>query len=136
LIVGAGGAFGEVIKGTGIADEIVKLLAVWHLPLLWTGFLLAAVIRVAIGSATASAVMVSSIMAPMLASSNENPVMIGLAICCGSMCFSFPNDSGFWVICKFSGLTVAQNLRMLTLMSGIIGVVGFITVLILNALVG
>lgn len=135
LIVGAGGAFGEVIKGTGIADEIVKLLAVWHLPLLWTGFLLTAVIRMAIGSATASAVMVSSIMAPMLASSTENPVMIGLAICCGSICFSFPNDSGFWVIAKFSGLTVQQNLRMLTLTSGIIGVVGFITVLILNVIV-
>ncbi len=135
LIVGAGGAFGEIIKGTGIADNIVGLLSSWHLPLLYTGFLLTAIIRMAIGSATASAVMVSSIMAPMMANSSENPVMIGLAICCGSICFSFPNDSGFWVIAKFSGLTVAQNLRMLTLMSGIIGVVGFITVLILNALV-
>jgi gluconate:H+ symporter, GntP family len=136
LIVGAGGAFGEIIKGTGIADEIVKLLSSWHLPLLWTGFLLTAVVRMAIGSATVSAVTVSSIMAPMLANSGENPVMVGLAICCGSICFSFPNDAGFWVIAKFSGLSVPQNMRMLTLMSGITGVVGFITVLILNMLVG
>lgn len=135
LIVGAGGAFGEVIKGTGIADHIVNLLSSWNLPLLWTGFLLTAVIRMAIGSATVSAVMVSSILAPMISGSSENPVMIGLAICCGSICFSFPNDSGFWVICKFSGLTVQQNLRMLTLMSGIIGIVGFITVVFLNALI-
>jgi gluconate:H+ symporter, GntP family len=135
LIVGAGGAFGEIIKGTGIADNLVALLSSWHLPLIWTGFLLTAIIRMAIGSATASAVMVSSIMAGMMANSDENPVMIGLAICCGSVCFSFPNDSGFWVIAKFSGLSVAQNLRMLTLMSGIIGVVGFLTVLLLNALV-
>lgn len=135
LIVGAGGAFGEVIKGTGIADELVKLLSAWHLPLLWTGFLLTAIIRMAIGSATVSAVTVSSIMAQMVAASGENPVMVGLAICCGSVCFSFPNDSGFWVICKFSGLSVSQNLRMLTLMSGIIGVAGFITVLLINALI-
>jgi gluconate:H+ symporter, GntP family len=135
LIVGAGGAFGEIIKGTGIANNLVALLSSWNLPLIWTGFLLTAIIRIAIGSATASAVMVSSIMAGMMANTTENPVMIGLAICCGSVCFSFPNDSGFWVIAKFSGLTVQQNLRMLTLMSGILGVVGFITVLILNMVV-
>ena len=135
LIVGAGGAFGEILKGTGIANNIVGLLSSWHLPLIWTGFLLTAVIRMAIGSATVSAVTVSSILAPMLANSSENPVMVGLAICCGSVCFSFPNDAGFWVVAKFSGLSVPQNLRMLTLMSGIIGLVGFFTVLILNMVV-
>ena len=135
LIVGAGGAFGSVINGSGISDHIVKLLSSWNMPLLVTAFLLTAILRAAQGSATVSAVTVSSIMAPMLASSSENPVMIGLAICCGSICMSFPNDSGFWVISRYSGLTVPQNLRMLTLMSTITGIVGFLTVLLINSLI-
>lgn len=135
LIVGAGGAFGSVINGSGISDHIVKLLSSWNMPLLVTAFLLTAILRAAQGSATVAAVTVSSIMAPMLASSSENPVMIGLAICCGSICMSFPNDSGFWVISRYSGLTVPQNLRMLTLMSTITGIVGFLTVLLINSLI-
>ncbi len=134
LIVGAGGAFGGIINGSGISDQIVKLLSSWHLSLLYTAFLLTAILRAAQGSATVAAVTVSSIMAPMLMQSQENPVMIGLAICCGSICMSFPNDSGFWVISRYSGLTVAQNLRMLTLMSTITGIVGFLTVLLINAI--
>ena len=135
LIVGAGGAFGSVINGSGISDHIVKLLSSWNMPLLVTAFLLTAILRAAQGSATVAAVTVSSILSPMLASSSENPVMIGLAICCGSICMSFPNDSGFWVISRYSGLTVPQNLRMLTLMSTITGIVGFLTVLLINSLI-
>ena len=135
LIVGAGGAFGAVINGSGISDHIVKLLSSWNMPLLVTAFLLTAILRAAQGSATVAAVTVSSILSPMLASSSENPVMIGLAICCGSICMSFPNDSGFWVISRYSGLTVPQNLRMLTLMSTITGIVGFLTVLLINSLI-
>ncbi len=135
LIVGAGGAFGAIINGSGIADQIVKLLSAWHLSLVWTGFLLTAILRAAQGSSTVACVTVSSLMAPMLVSApTENPVMIGLAICCGSICLSMPNDSGFWVISRYSGLTVPQNLRMLTLGSAIIGVMGFIMVLILNSI--
>lgn len=135
LIVGAGGAFGSVINGSGISEHIVKLLSSWNMPLLVTAFLLTAILRAAQGSATVAAVTVSSIIAPMLASSSENPVMIGLAICCGSICMSFPNDSGFWVISRYSGLTVSQNLRMLTLMSTVTGIVGFLTVLLINAFI-
>lgn len=134
LIVGAGGAFGSIINGSGISDNMVKLLSSWHLPLLYTAFILAAILRGAQGSATVSAVTVSSIMAPMLLQSSESPVMIGLAICCGSICLSFPNDSGFWIISRYSGLTVPQNLRMLSLMSTITGIVGFLTVLLIDAL--
>jgi gluconate:H+ symporter, GntP family len=135
LIVGAGGAFGEILIGTGIAEHIVGTLKAYNMPLIWMGFLITAVIRMAIGSATVAAITVSKMLAPMLAQSADNPIMVGLAICCGSICFSFPNDSGFWVICKFSGLSVTQNLRVLTLMSGIIGICGFVTALIVNWLV-
>jgi GntP family gluconate:H+ symporter len=135
LIVGAGGAFGSIINGAGISDSLVSLFTSWHLPLILTAFILAAILRGAQGSATVAAVTVSSIMGPMLLQSSENPVMIGLAICCGSICLSFPNDSGFWIISRYSGLTVPQNLRMLSLMSTITGIAGFLMVLLIDYLI-
>ena len=135
LIVGAGGAFGAIINGSGIADYLVKMLSSMQLSYLWLGFLLTAILRAAQGSATVAAVTASSIIAPMLAVSGDNPLTVGLAICCGSMCCSFPNDSGFWVVARFSGLTVPQMLRAWTLTSTIAGLLGFACTLVLNKFV-
>lgn len=132
LIVGAGGSFGAIINGSGIAGYLVNALSSMNLSYLWLGFLLTAILRAAQGSATVAAVTASSILAPMLASSGDNPVMVGLAVCCGSMCFSFPNDSGFWVISRFSGLTVPQMLRAWTLTSTLSGFLGFACTLLLD----
>ena len=132
LIVGAGGSFGALINGSGIAGYLVNALSSMNLSYLWLGFLLTAILRAAQGSATVAAVTASSILAPMLASSGDNPVMVGLAVCCGSMCFSFPNDSGFWVISRFSGLTVPQMLRAWTLTSTLSGFLGFACTLLLD----
>jgi GntP family gluconate:H+ symporter len=132
LIVGAGGSFGAIINGSGIAGSLVNVLSSLNLSYLWLGFLLTAILRAAQGSATVAAVTASSILGPMLVSSGDNPVMVGLAICCGSMCFSFPNDSGFWVISRFSGLTVPQMLRAWTLTSTVSGFLGFACTLLLD----
>lgn len=132
LIVGAGGSFGAIINGSGIATQLVNMLSSMNLSYLWLGFLLTAILRAAQGSATVAAVTASSILGPMLASSGDNPVMVGLAICCGSMCFSFPNDSGFWVISRFSGLTVPQMLRAWTLTSTLSGFLGFACTLLVD----
>ncbi|AQG79053.1 GntP family permease [Spirosoma montaniterrae] len=132
LIVGAGGSFGAIINGSGIADALVQTLSALHLSLLWLGFLLTAILRAAQGSATVAAVTTASLLAPMIAPAGANALTVGLAICCGSMCCSFPNDSGFWVVARFSGLTVPQMLRAWTLTSTIAGVVGFAVVLLID----
>ncbi|TAE22266.1 MAG: GntP family permease [Cytophagales bacterium] len=136
LIVGAGGSFGAIINGSGIADALVGALQALNLSMLWLAFLLTAILRAAQGSATVSAVTTASLLAPMIAPAGASPLMVGLAICCGSMCCSFPNDSGFWVISRFSGLNVNQMLRVWTLTSSVAGIAGFVVVLILNALLG
>lgn len=132
LIVGAGGSFGAIINGSGIAESLVKTLSSLNLSLLWLGFLLTAILRAAQGSATVAAVTVSSLMAAMIGPAGANPITVGLAICCGSMCCSFPNDSGFWVISRFSGLNVSQMLRVWTLTSTVAGVACFLIVLLIN----
>ena len=132
LIVGAGGAFGAIINGSGIAESLVKTLSSMNLSLLWLGFLLTAILRAAQGSATVAAVTVASLMAPMIAPAGVNALTVGLAICCGSMCCSFPNDSGFWVISRFSGLSVSQMLRVWTLTSTMAGIACFLVVLLIE----
>ncbi|MCP1385890.1 GntP family permease [Runella salmonicolor] len=124
LIVGAGGSFGAIINGSGIATALVGWLSSMNMSLLMLGFVLTAILRAAQGSATVAAVTTSSIVAPMIAVAGANPITVGLAICCGSMCCSFPNDSGFWVISRFSGMTVGQTLRAWTLVSTLSGFVG------------
>ncbi len=134
LIVGAGGSFGAIINGSGIADSLVKTLSSMNLSLLWLGFLLTAILRAAQGSATVAAVTTASLLAPMIAPAGANGINVGLAICCGSICCSFPNDSGFWVISRFSGLNVSQMLRAWTLTSTVAGVAAFIVVLLIDLL--
>lgn len=137
LIVGAGGAFGAIIGGSGIADYLVRQLAALHFPLLVLGFVLTAILRGAQGSATVAALTTASLVAPMLqsagAATGTNPLTVGLAICCGSMCCSFPNDSGFWVISRFSGLNVPQMLRAWTLTSTVAGLLGLAMTAVLDA---
>lgn len=136
LIVGAGGSFGAIINGSGIADALVGALQALNLSMLWLAFLLTAILRAAQGSATVAAVTTASLLAPIIAPAGASPLLVGLAICCGSMCCSFPNDSGFWVISRFSGLNVNQMLRAWTLTGTLAGVAGFVVVLVLSAVLG
>lgn len=132
LITGAGGAFGAVISGSGIGDQLVQSLSALRLSPALLGFALAALLRAAQGSATVALVTTSAILAPMLAPSSAQPLTVGLAICCGGMCGSFPNDSGFWVVSRFGGLTVAQTLRAWTLASSLGGLAGLLITLLID----
>ncbi len=137
LITGAGGAFGSVIATSGIGDYLVQSLSALHLSPLLLGFVLAALLRAAQGSATVALVTTSAILAPLLAGtsvlgSSAHPLTVGLAICCGGICCSFPNDSAFWVVSRFGGLTVGQTLRAWTLTSTVAGVAGLLVTLLID----
>lgn len=134
LITGAGGCFGRIISAAGIGDYLVQSLSAMNMSLVMLGFILTAIIRAAQGSATVSLVTVSSILAPMVGPLGANPLTVGLAICCGGMCFSLPNDSGFWVVARFGGLTVSQTLKALTLAGTIGAIAGLGVVLIIDRL--
>lgn len=137
LITGAGGAFGSVIATSGIGDYLVQSLSALHLSPLLLGFVLAALLRAAQGSATVALVTTSAILAPLLTGasaigSSVHPLTVGLAICCGGICCSFPNDSAFWVVSRFGGLTVGQTLRAWTLASTVAGVAGLLVTLLID----
>jgi GntP family gluconate:H+ symporter len=141
LITGAGGAFGTMIRETGIGETIENIgvsegsTAV----MLFMAWLLTAVIRAAQGSATVSMITGSTIMAPILTKMAENgslgchPIYFCLAIGFGAFPLSWMNDSGFWVVQRMSGFTEKETLKTWTVMLTAIGVVGIIQVIVMSS---
>jgi len=133
LITGAGGAFGKVISSTAI----VELIEPFGENPIFTGaafvfvpFLIAAALKSAQGSSTASLVITSTLIAPLLPSLGiENAVPLALVVMAsgaGSMVVSHVNDSYFWVVKEFSGMSVTQAYKgqtMATLLQGITAIV-------------
>ena len=132
LITGAGGSFGSIINATGIGDYIVNTMQDFNVPLIILGFVLCQILRAAQGSATVALVTTAAIVAPSISATGASPVLVGLAICCGAVGLSLPNDSGFWVVNRFSGFTFPQTMKAWTLGGFVAGVTGLIIVLILS----
>ena len=132
LITGAGGSFGAIINATGIGDYIVNIMSNFNVPLIILGFVLSQILRAAQGSATVALVTTSAIVAPSIASMGASPVLVGLAICFGSVGLSLPNDSGFWVINRFAGFSLPETIKGWTINGFVAGLAGLIVVLIMS----
>lgn len=134
LITGAGGAFGSVINASGIGDFLVATMSDLSIPAVVLGFVLSALLRVSQGSTTVALVTTSSILGPAIAATSASPVLVGLAICAGGVGLSLPNDSGFWVLSRFGGISVKDTLNSWTIGGTLAGFSAFAVVLILNVL--
>lgn len=134
LITGAGGAFGSVINASGIGDFLVATMSNLSIPAVVLGFVLSALLRVSQGSTTVALVTTSSILGPAIAATGASPVLVGLAICAGGVGLSLPNDSGFWVLSRFGGISVKDTLNSWTIGGTLAGFSAFAVVLILNVL--
>lgn len=135
LLTGAGGVFGRVLVTAGVGDVLVDLMATSNLPVVLFAFLVATVIRVAQGSATVAMVTSAGLIAPIIEVAGFSPPLIGcvvIAIACGATVLSHVNDSGFWLVKEFMGLTEKQTLMSWTIMETIIGVTGVTIVLIIS----
>jgi gluconate:H+ symporter, GntP family len=136
LVVGAGGGFGRVLVGSGVADAISALAANWNISPLLLGWTVAALIRVAVGSATVAITTASGIIAPVVARlPGTNLELLVLAMGAGSSFFSHVNDGGFWFVKEYFNLTVPQTLRTWSVMVTLQSIIALILVMILNALV-
>jgi gluconate:H+ symporter, GntP family len=91
--------------------------------------------RLAQGSATVAIITAAGIAAPIVKGiPGYDPDLIVLALCCGGMAFSHVNDSGFWVVNQYFGMTVPQTLRSWTAMKIVASVLGIVIVMIAQAL--
>ena len=136
LIVGGGGALKQILIDSGVGRYIGDLLMGSDLSPLVLAWSIAAVIRIACGSATVAALTAGGIAAPVVALTGVSPELMVLATGAGSLIISPPNDPGFWLFKEFFGLTVKETVRTWCTMETIISVLGLAGVLILNMLVG
>jgi gluconate:H+ symporter, GntP family len=126
LIVGAGGGFGNVLRESGISQQLVATASAAHLSPLLLGWFVAALIRLATGSATVAMTTACGIVAPIAAASNGavSAELLVLATGCGSLIFSHVNDGGFWLVKEYFGMTVGQTFKTWSLCETIISVMG------------
>lgn len=135
LVTGAGGVFGRVLVETGIGEALANVMSASNLPIILLAFLIATLVRVSQGSATVSMVTAAGLIAPAVDLGNYSAPMVAaitIAIACGATVLSHVNDSGFWLVGKFFDMSEAQTLRSWTVMETIVGLVGFVIVLILS----
>ncbi|MDQ8183035.1 SLC13 family permease [Pelagicoccus sp. SDUM812005] len=141
LITAAGGAFGGMIRQSGIGQTITSLTHGGGFSYVLLAWLVAAVMKVAQGSSTTSMITTSGIMAGILATLSAggtalgfDPFYIFAAIAFGAMFGSWMNDSGFWIVCKMTGFTEAETLKTWTLSVSVISLVGLLQLLVASAL--
>jgi GntP family gluconate:H+ symporter len=129
LITGAGGMFGGVLTATGIGGAMAESLDAIGLPLILAGFLVAVIMRVSQGSATVAGTTAAGLMAPaILASGETSPIALAcitVAIVAGAITFSHVNDSGFWLVSRFLGISTSLALRTWSVIATAIGFMAF-----------
>lgn len=136
LVVGGGGGFARVLKDAGVADAMGAMAQAAHLPPLVYGWMVAAFIRVATGSATVSITAASGLLGPVLAlHPDTNIELMVICIGCGSLFLSHLNDGGFWIVKDCLGLTVGQTLRTWTVCETIVGLAGLGLTLLISLFV-
>lgn len=136
LVIGAGGAFNKVLLNSGVGDYIAELGASSNISPILLGWMIAALIRVATGSATVSMMTAAGIVQPISAAvGGVSPELLVLATGAGSLILSHVNDAGFWMIKEFFGMTVKETLLTWTAMETIIAVVALVLILALDIFV-
>ncbi|HWZ15355.1 MAG TPA: gluconate:H+ symporter [Mucilaginibacter sp.] len=136
LIIAGSGAFKQVLTDSGINNSITSLLQSFNLQPLVLGWIIAAVIRISLGSATVAGLTAAGILSAMvLHDPTINPNLMVLSIGAGSLAFSHVNDGGFWMFKEYFNLSIKDTIRSWSVMESIVSVVGLAGVLILNQVV-
>ncbi|MCC5928795.1 MAG: TRAP transporter large permease subunit [Cyclobacteriaceae bacterium] len=132
LILAGAGALKEVLSQSGISEYLALQMQEIPAHPLVLGWLMAAFIRICVGSATVAALTAAGIMAPTLSMSGVQPELMVLSIGAGSLIFSHFNDTGFWLFKEYFNLSIKDTLLSWSLMETIIAITGLAVVLLLN----
>lgn len=135
LIITAGGVLKQVLQDSGTAAYIASFSSKWQMPPLIFGWIVTALLRVTIGSATVAGITAAGIVSPLVATGVVSPELMVLAVGAGSVFGSHINDSGFWMFKEFFNLTLKQTFLSWTMMETIISILGLAGVLLLNIFV-
>ena len=133
LIIAGSGVFKQVMEESSVNLELAAIFSQSALHPLVLGWLVAAVIRICIGSATIAALTAANVILPVMASQTGiNPNLMVLSLGAGSIFFSHVNDAGFWLFKEYFNLNLKDTYRSWSLMEAVVSVAGLAGVLILN----
>lgn len=135
LIIAGSGIFKQVMEDSGVSNELA--LALEQLPIhpLILGWLIAAIIRGCVGSATVAALTAAGVIMPLVIQSGVNPNLMVLSLGAGSLMFSHVNDAGFWMFKEYFNLSMKDTLKSWSVMEAIVSTVGLGGVLVLSLFV-
>ena len=127
LVTGGGGVFGKVLSESGVGTALADTLNSLGLPIMLAGFVIAAALRAAQGSATVAILTAAGLLADAAAGySDTYRVMINIAIGFGALGFSHINDSFFWILTRYLGISVGDGIKTWTVITSVTGIAGFI----------
>jgi len=132
LTLAGAGALKQVFVDSGVNAQLAAWLQTVPLQPLILGWLIAMVIRIALGSATIAGLTAAGIMVPIVAASHVDPSLMVLSIGAGSLMCSHVNDAGFWLFKEYFNLSLRDTFRSWTAMESVAGSVGLLCVLALN----
>ncbi|MDR7240596.1 GntP family permease [Neobacillus drentensis] len=135
LIIGGGGAFKQVLINGGVGDYVAELFKGTSLSPILLAWIIAAILRISLGSATVAALTTAGLVIPMLGQSDVNLALVVLATGAGSLIASHVNDAGFWMFKEYFGLSMKETFATWTLLETIISVSGLAFILILSLFV-
>lgn len=132
MIIAAGGAFKQVLIDGGVTEYIKELTSEMTFNPIIMGWVVAAVLRLAIGSATVATMTAAGILLPLLSTFNVQPEIMVLATGSGSLMFSHFNDVGFWMFKEYYNVSIKHTFAIWTVMESIVAVVGLLAALFLH----
>ncbi len=135
LIIGGGGAFKQVLIDGGVGDYVAELFNGTSMSPILLAWIIAAILRIALGSATVAALTTAGLIIPMLGQTDVNLALVVLATGAGSVIASHVNDAGFWMFKEYFGLSMKETFATWTLLETVISVAGLGCVLLLSLFV-
>lgn len=135
LIITAGGVFKQVLTDSGTGDYISSFSKKWEMPPLVFAWIVTALLRVTIGSATVAGITAAGVVLPLLSESQTTPELMALAVGAGSVFGSHINDTGFWMFKEFFNLSLKQTFLSWTVMETLISILGLLGVLLLDVFI-
>ncbi|MBL5824751.1 GntP family transporter [Serratia fonticola] len=126
MVTGAGGVFGKVLVESGVGKALADVLTTIGLPLIPAAFIISLALRASQGSATVAILTTGGLLSEAVIGLNSMQlVLVTLATCFGGLGLSHVNDSGFWIVTKYLGLSVADGLKTWTVLTTLLGLSGF-----------
>ena len=135
LVTACGGVLRYMLQYSGLGDIIGQAVSSANLPIVVVAFVVAALVRICVGSATVAMTMAAGIIAAMPEIAGLSPLYLACttaAVAGGATVCSHFNDSGFWLVKSLVGMDEKTTLKTWTIMETLVGGTGFLVALIIS----